>query len=249
MKRLALMLIATAGSMTAMASAAHAQAGGAPQPVPRTPPPAGGTGIYQNGQTETHTEFAREWSMREMMTSPESYSAAQALAATVTQCVVDKMGKDAGSLLGGPMTKDEKYEKLVKALSKDHRACLKPEAAGIPMVIVNSSLAERVVLGSGKDLEPRAMSLNQDEADAFTTMGPGVKLNFDIIGRCAAVYSPGLTYKVLETEPGSDSEKAALDALYKNTPECGLREAPDGAPTGYQRGVLASGLYHWLHRG
>ena len=39
---------------------AHAQAGGAPQPVPRTPPPAGGTGIYQNGQTETHTEFARD---------------------------------------------------------------------------------------------------------------------------------------------------------------------------------------------
>ena len=152
-------------------------------------------------------------------------------------------------LLGGPMTNDEKYEALAKALKSDHRSCIKAESSGIPMTIVNAALAERVILGEGPQLEPRAMSLDQNVADAFTTMAPGVKINFDIIGRCAAVYSPGLTYKVLETEPGSDAELEALNSLYKNTPECGLRESPDGAPTGYQRGVLAAGLYHWLHRG
>ena len=193
--------------------------------------------------------FESEMSMRTMMGSPEKYSTAYSLASAVSECVVDKLGADAGRLVGGPMTADENYERLAAALGKDQRACFRADAAGIPMMVVNAALAEQLLRKEPAELEPRAMSLNQDDADGYTTMAPGVKMNFDIIGRCAAVYSPGLTYAVLETKPGSADEAAALGKLYASTPECGLGSAPEGVPASFQRGVLAAGLYHWLHRG
>lgn len=233
----------------AIAATIVAQPAFAQEAPPPPPPPVAGSGVTQSGNDDTSLRFEREWSVREMMTSPETYSRAHKLASGVSECVVKRAGAEAGTLLGGPMTEDEEFEALSSALTKEHRSCIRAEAAGIPMTIVNAALAEKVILSNEHDLEPRAMSLNQDEADAFTTMGPNVSINFDIIGRCAAVYSPGLVHEVLETEPGSDGEMEALNKLYANTPECGLRESPDGAPTGYQRGVLAAGLYHWLNRG
>ncbi|MBW0144921.1 hypothetical protein [Sphingomicrobium clamense] len=239
---------ATGAALLLCAAAQPAMAQDA-SPPPPPPPPVAGSGLTQSGNDDTSLRFEREWSIREMLASPESYTRAHRLASGVSRCVVERAGAEAGSYLGGPMTGDEGFEALTEALTKDHRRCIQSDAQGIPMTIVNAALAEQVILAAGPELEPRAMSLNQDEADAFTTMGPNVKVNFDIIGRCAAVYSPGLTYEVLKTEPGSDEELSALNKLYTNTPECGLRESPDGAPTGYQRGVLAAGLYHWINRG
>lgn len=195
------------------------------------------------------TGFQREFDSMALMTQRESYAKAFKIASTVSGCVLGKLGADAGGLVGGAMSEDEKYERLADVLNAKNSSCLRAEAAGIPMSVVNAALAEQILRKDEAALEPRAMSLDQDKADKFTTMAPGIKMNFDIIGRCVAVYSPGLAYDVLKTETGSDAEKQALDKLYASTPECGLKEAPGGVATGYQRGVVATGLYHWLHQG
>lgn len=199
--------------------------------------------------THKTVDFAREFDSKLLMTQRESYAKAFKIAEAVSGCVVEKLGADAGGLVGGALSRDEQYERLAEALGTKNSSCLRAEAAGIPMSVVNAALAEQILRKNETALEPRAMSLDQDKADKFTTMAPGIKMNFDIIGRCVAVYSPGLAYDVLKTETGSEAEKQALDKLYASTPECGLKAAPGGVATGYQRGVVATGLYHWLHQG
>lgn len=234
-------LVAAMFGATVIPSVAHAQQQSTPAPQPPARDPI---------RLQQKDDFTREYTQREALyNTPEGYGRAVVLALPVSKCLVSALGEDAGTLLGGPMTDDERFDRLSKALSGESRKCISGEAQGLPVAIVNGALAESLLVAQSPELSPRVMDLNQNDADAFTTMAPGVKMNFDIIGRCAAVYSPGLTLEVLKTDPGGKDEKVALDKLYASTPECGLRAAPEGAPTAYQRGVLATGLYHWLHRG
>ena len=70
-------------------------------------------------------------------------------------------------------------------------------------------------------------------------------MTIDSIAGCLAVYSPGLAYKVLQSDSGSEEEAAALEGLYSQTPECGLSKTPSEIPALYQRGALATALYKW----
>ena len=256
MSKTSLFTIAVLGisAVTVAATPALAQSTPSPSPAPAPAPAPVPTPTTAPGQSkemlaEQYARNRSELEMRQIMSDTESYARAYELADFVSRCVVDKMGEDAAKLVGGAMTDDEEYKALSKAMARPLRTCLRRETTGLPMLVVNGALAENLVRAREPQLEPRAMSVNQDEADAFTAMAPGVRITFDMIGRCAAVYSPGLTYEVLKSKPGSNAEEEALDALYAATPECGLAESPEGAPATYQRSVLASGLFHWLHRG
>ena len=92
------------------------------------------------------------------------------------------------------------------------------------------------------------MMVDVNEAEEFSGLVPGAAPDFAMIGRCVAVYSPGLVQAVLATEPGSREERAAIDTLYAATPECGLSQAPGKVSPSYQRGVFAMGLYRWWQR-
>ena len=88
--------------------------------------------------------------------------------------------------------------------------------------------------------------MNEDAAHRFFGELTGA-VTFDSVAGCVAVYSPGLAYKVLQAPVASEAETAALQEVYKQTPECGLTAPPQAIPQLYQRGALATALYKWTN--
>ncbi len=153
----------------------------------------------------------------------------------------------AGDLLGGAMTRDPEYANLVYALKRKYSRCATADAAGIPIPLINGALAEELVKSSNPTLEDRAKAVNVSVAEPFYTDSAGRSL--DTVGRCLAVYSPGLAMKVLQARIATPAEKAALSALFARTPECGYSVPPSNFSSQEQRGAVAAGLYHWMKRG
>lgn len=166
---------------------------------------------------------------------------------TVAECLAKKAGTEASGMVGGPMSADPGFDKLAKALTgRKYSRCVSAEAAGIGMDMVNGALAEALLKSEGKALDDRAKSVNVTAAQGF--YGDGKSVTIDSLGRCLAVYSPGLAMKVLASAAGTKAEEAALGALYKQSGECGVSAAPSGFTSIEQRSAVAAGLYHWLHR-
>lgn len=163
----------------------------------------------------------------------------------IAQCL--ELGNShAGSLVGGVMTVDPRYRQLVRALRGPLRQC-SIDGPGVPLALINGALAERLVERAEPALDDRARAVNMTSAEPFYVAAHGRTMG--TVGRCLAVYSPGLAYKVLATQPSSNQEDAALVTLYGRTPECGLAKMPAGIPLGEQRSAIAAGLYQWLNRG
>ena len=168
------------------------------------------------------------------------------LASKVADCLAERNDK-AAELLGGAMSDDPKYSHLVTALKGKYRMCNTAVEAGVPLVMINGALAERLVEGTPRPLEDRAKSVNVTTAEPFYT-NPGGR-TIGTVGRCIAVYSPGLAYKLLSTPASSPQENAALDTVYRATPECGMSRQPSGISADEQRSAIAAGLYHWINKG
>ena len=115
------------------------------------------------------------------------------------------------------------------------------------MVAVNTALAEQILRSENKGFAAHVSPSDVNAAKAFYASAQGVTM--DSLGRCLAVYSPGMVQGVLGTTAGSTNEAKAFDALYAETPECGVRKAPSGIPANEQRNAVANGLYYWTHRG
>lgn len=171
-----------------------------------------------------------------------------ALAAKVGTCVAAKGKAEANRLVGGPMTADPNYNALVKALqSRKYDRCVDQNAVGVPMNLINGALAEALVRQGQGSMDDRAKGPDAKAIAAFSASPSGRTL--ESVSRCLAGYSPGLGYKVLSSEPGSAAETAALAALYRQSPECGLTAVPNDFTADEQRAAIASGLYFWTHRG
>ena len=168
-----------------------------------------------------------------------------ATANTVGQCIARRAKDKGGELLGGPMTQDPEFKGLTRALSGRYRNCASETA--VPLVLINGALAEELLRMKRPALQARAAIADAAAAKAFYASSGSVTV--DSLGRCLAVYSPGLAYSVLSTGAGSPGEAQALGQLYAQTPECGVRSTPRDIPMGEQRTAVAAGLYHWLQKG
>lgn len=193
------------------------------------------------------TEYSSLFHSEALFGDPERAPATYAVAVGIARCMVGVSGNRVAELIGGPNTADERYRNLSRALQRHYSACMKVGSA-MPPMIVNYGLAETLVLRDEMALEDRAMSVNVDEASAFQGSSDG-PVTMDGLARCLTAYSPGLVRKVVVADSGSPEEAAALQALYAQTPECGISASPTSIPSVFQRGSLAVALYFWTHRG
>lgn len=170
-----------------------------------------------------------------------------AQAKVIGQCLAKKGRGKARELVGGPMTDDPNYEQLVKGLERTYSTCFREEAVGVPLMIINSALAEELIRGEGAIYPDRSTPVDLAEAKSFYTDAAGHSMAS--VGRCLAIFSPGLAYRVVAAGFGTAAESSAMTALYSGTPECGVPAPPENVPEMEQRSAIANGLYQWTHRG
>jgi len=165
----------------------------------------------------------------------------------IASCVVRRGGDQAGSYIGGALAGDPDYKRIGDVLNGRFRNCT-TDAAAASASNISSALAEQLLAKQAPALQDRAPSVSEDAAHKFfgNLEGP---VTLDNIAGCQAVYSPGLVYKLLQTSVGSSDEAAALQAIYRQTPECRMSAPPEGIDTLYQRSVLATALYKWTNPG
>ena len=187
--------------------------------------------------------FEREFDMRRLVNGEVDGSDYYSDAMGVANCLYASSDGKVSPLVGGPLSDDPGYSHLSKAMRKSS-ACLRGTNPAIAF-FVGAALAEKSVLAEHVSLPPRAMTLNMDVAEPFYTPASG-SLTIDHVGRCLAVFSPGLAEDVLKTKVGSESEKSALDKAYSSTPECGVSKAPEKIPALMQRAAIAYGLEAWM---
>lgn len=190
--------------------------------------------------------FRSEYESRYKYSSPGKPQDALAHAQVIADCLAKRAKGGAGDLLGGTAD-DPNFEKLQKALAGKYSSCNTESSAGIPMLAINTALAEQILRSENRGFAAHVSPADIKAAKAFYASTQGVTM--DSLGRCLAVYSPGMVQGVLGTAAGSANEIKAFEALYAETPECGVRKAPSGIPANEQRNAVANGLYYWTHRG
>lgn len=212
----------------------------AQQPPVRTGQPSSTWGIRH-----PNSNFEREFDSKVRLAFKDPLQGAYVMAGDVARCVARR--KDAGALIGGAMTGDERYDRLATALGRKYSSCVNEGAVGVPMVIINGALAEELVKEAKPAFPERHPPVDVAAARAFYTDPAGVSM--ETVGRCMAAYSPGLSYRVLGTRPGSQDEVSAMTAMFINTPECGVKAAPADISLAVQRSAVATGLFFWSRRG
>lgn len=193
---------------------------------------------------DTMTNFKRELMSRvELGARGENslYRRAQPIA----ECLIKRNDK-AHTLVGGMMTKDPEFADLQYDLQKKDKACIARDTAGIPMMVVNGALSEALLLSHDAKYQEKVMPKDIVGAQSFYLRKEGPTI--ETIGRCMAVFSPGLIVKTLATKPGSKEETEAMTDLYGRTPECGVKTMPKDIPAEAQRAAIATGLYLWSSR-
>lgn len=196
-------------------------------------------GDYQTMQDGRKIMFGQEQQIRQGMRLNNIETERYRVAQEVADCLFSAMG--------------EKVETVIPTQSNDGAivivgsSCFKQARAEVDKDSVMGALSEQLIKRKGKSYEPRALSVDVDAAERFSGLVPGASPDFAMIGRCLAVYSPGLVQEVLETDPGTRQERKAVDRVYASTPECGLAKRPEQVPTTYQRSAFAVGLYDWMH--
>jgi hypothetical protein len=188
------------------------------------------------------TEFDNR-KLRSQMTDAEL---AYAGASSIASCLARRGRDQAGSFLGGSLMGDPDYTRIAEALTKRYSNCAANTAASTASAI-SGVLAEQLLVKQAPALEDRATGVSEADAHAFFGDLTGV-VTFDNVAGCLAVYSPGLVYKLVRTDVGSDEQTAALQALYRQTPECKMSAPPEQIDPADQRGTLATALYKWTHR-
>ena len=248
----------------AAASPALAQSTPAPTPSPTpsvswpTTPPvprnAFQTGFEQRPSIRSpellRSALADRAEAQRIYESQELHANSYRWAQRVAECIIAEDGDHAARLIA-----TDEYDELARAASTRYRWCLlqkAPEDAvdlrNASLETLNSALAESMIVRDGIIYEDRAPMVDVNEAERFSGVVPGANVDLDMIGRCVAVYSPGLVQRVLDAEPGSGEEQAALEQLYRTTPECGISSRPAKIPSSLQRVAVAKGLYLWTSR-
>ena len=210
---------------------------------PATQKPAPGVVTPDANQRVNRAEFRREFDVRKLVADSSAAAPLHKNATDIAECVLRRARASAPDFLGGHLAGDPEYRRLSDALAGRHKRCaeINGEATAIA---ISGALAEQLVAASSPQLEDRAPSVNEDDARHFFGDLSGA-VTLDNIAGCLAVYSPGLTYKVLSADVGSSEETSSLGALYRQTPECHMADPPAEVPILYQRAALATALYEW----
>ena len=240
-------LLGMSAGAAALLTSTGAQAQSTPTPTPTPTPPPSAPAEMNWAIRNPNASFEDNFNSKVLLGSRLEPAKKYAAAKTVVDCLIRRAPKEAGSMVGGPMTSDENYAALTKALSRRYSRCVENGASGISMALVNGALAEELLRKENATLESRAMKVDVTAAEKF--YGAGQSPTMASIGRCLAIYSPGMSKDVLLSSPGSAEEKAALSSLFAKSPECGVRATPADIPIEEQRSAVASGLYLWTHRG
>lgn len=190
----------------------------------------------------TNSKFNREFDNKRLI-DPAYSSEIHGQADVIAKCIAKRGGNKAASYLGGQLLGDPDYTHIGDALNGHLKRCVDTESSA-PAIAISGALAEELLTAQAPHFVDRATGVTEQTAHKFFGDLTGA-VTIDSIAGCLAVYSPGLAYKVVQTEAGSAAEAAALDALYSHTPECGLSKTPDEIPVLYQRGALATALYKW----
>lgn len=191
--------------------------------------------------------FANEYNSKVILNFQNDPSGAYNGAGTMARCLAKNARDKAGQLLGGPLTDDPGFDRLTRALTGKYKVCYPEGAAGLPLFVINAALAEELLRSGAPSLQDRVVPTDLNGAKSFYSGPSG--LTMDSLGRCLAVYSPGLAYRVLKAPAGSAQEQQAMGMVYAYTPECGVTAMPKDIPAVEQRSALATGLYAWVHRG
>ena len=193
----------------------------------------------------THGQFQAEFDARRLTNDASSAAALHEGALAIAECIARRSGDRASSYLGGGLVGDPDYERISDALTGRMQSCAREEASATAIAI-SGALAEQLLAAKPPQVQDRAQAVNEDVAHRFFGELTGA-VTFDNIAGCVAVYSPGLAYKVLQAPFASEAETAALQEVYKQTPECGITAPPQAIPQLYQRGALATALYKWTN--
>lgn len=236
--------VAAAVAAVAVTGPSSAWAQGSPAP---SPAPSGNVGGSPNGMPTGREGFEDRFDMESIFRSPASATEHYSTSLFEARCVVGTSSSRAASLIGGEGTKDPTYRNVARVVPSRYRSCVREPGGQIVPMLLSAAIAEQLVLRDAGSFDDRAKSVNIDEAAKFHG-DLGGQVSVGKIARCLVVYSPGLAYRVLHTDVGSDSELSALDALYAKTPECNVHSRPDSIPAAFQRGAIAEGLYFWTHR-
>ncbi len=191
----------------------------------------------------TNSKFYKEFDNKRLI-DPIYTSEIHDQADTIAKCIAKRGGDQAGSYLGGQLVGDPDYAHIGEALNGRLKRCVDSEASA-PAIAISGALAEELLAARAPHFEDRAAGVSDETARKFFGNLNGA-VTIDSIAGCLAIYSPGLAYKTVQSEAGSREEAAALDALYAQTPECGLSKTPSEIPVLYQRGALATALYKWI---
>lgn len=199
-----------------------------------------------NGTTRNYTKMQAQVDNRRL-TEAMGATELHQNASKIAECIARRGGDKAGEYLGGGLTGDDDYARLGKALNGKFRNCANGETIATAAAI-SGALAEQLLMLKAPTFEDRAIGVDDLAAREFFGDLAG-QVTFDNIAGCLAVYSPGLTYKLLQTDVGSDAETTALRAVFAQSPECNMSTPPTSmipAPT--QRAALATALYEWTVR-
>ena len=190
----------------------------------------------------TNSKFYQEFDNRKLV-DPLYTSEIHGQADVIAKCMVRRGGDKAASFLGGQLVGDPDYAHLGEALNGRLKRCTESDSVA-PAIAISGALAEELLAAKAPHFDDRAVGVTDEVARKFFGDLSGA-VTIDSIAGCLAVYSPGLAYKVLQSDSGSEEEAAALEGLYSQTPECGLSKTPSEIPALYQRGALATALYKW----
>jgi hypothetical protein len=190
----------------------------------------------------TNSKFYKEFDNRKLV-DPLYTSEIHGQADTIAKCIAKRGGDKAGDFLGGQLAGDPDYAHIGEALNGKFKRCAVSESVA-PAIAISGALAVELLSAKAPHFDDRAAGVTDEVARKFFGELNGA-VTIDSIAGCLAVYSPGLAYKVVQADSGSKEEAAALDALYRGTPECGLSKTPNEIPVLYQRGALATALYKW----
>lgn len=209
-----------------------------PVPAPEFPDPNARMGGLDSA-------FRREYNARSIRNDPalrHAFMTPQGIA----ECMVKDAKSAAGEYLGGEMTADPAFQRLSGAFAGKYKRCVSTVSVNIPMVVLDGAVAELLLRSEKRALPDRSEAAEVAAAKAFYTSPAGVSMTS--AGRCLVAFSPGVASRVLATAPDSAAEKSAMQALYKSSADCRM-DMPADIPMTEQRAAVASGLYHWLHRG
>jgi len=243
-KRIASILLGTLSLFGA--SAASAQVVG-PVPGVQNGQSFGNVMTPETQNRTNNTMMQREFDNRRLNAQLSDPARLRSGANEIASCLVRRGGDRAGSFVGGALVGDPDYKRISDALTRRYSNCANGTAAATASAI-SGALVEQLLEKQAPTLPDRAQGVSEEAAQKFfgTLSGP---VTLEAIAGCIAVYSPGLVYKLIQTEVGSGEETAALQAVYAQSPECKMSAPPPGVDAELQRSVLATALYKWTNPG